>query len=216
MEEKSDKEVKVIDALKKYPRGLSLGEIVKEAGVEKAEVVDILKKLEDDSKIRDSEEAISDKISVDKKILAKRILVKTPVKKLKVKNRVSIQSIEKRDKQIAEQREPIKKVVVNLKEGAVKSGKEYIKTGIEGFDSLFESGIPKGCSILIAGGAGSGKTIFTLQTLVNQASKGKKCFYMSFEENKKKQPGDRGIIRKDSRNAAKLSSRSFFSIAKQS
>jgi KaiC/GvpD/RAD55 family RecA-like ATPase len=60
--------------------------------------------------------------------------------------------------------------------------KEYIKTGITGFDNLFSRGIPKGSSVLLAGGTGSGKTNFCLQILNNQASLGKKCFYISFEE----------------------------------
>lgn len=63
-----------------------------------------------------------------------------------------------------------------------KPDKEYIVTGISGFDKLFEHGIPKGTANLVAGGAGSGKTIFCLQTLAHHASQGKKCFYMSFEE----------------------------------
>ncbi|MFQ5816203.1 MAG: RAD55 family ATPase [Candidatus Hydrothermarchaeaceae archaeon] len=59
---------------------------------------------------------------------------------------------------------------------------EWIKTGIPGFDDLLEKGIPKGISILIAGGPGSGKTIFGLQTLNHAASNGEKCLFMSFEE----------------------------------
>ena len=59
---------------------------------------------------------------------------------------------------------------------------KYISTGIAGFDELFNNGIPKGASVLIAGSAGSGKTIFCLQTLMHHARQGKKCFYMSFEE----------------------------------
>lgn len=60
--------------------------------------------------------------------------------------------------------------------------REYVRTGIEGFDKLFEVGIPRGSAILIAGGAGSGKTILCLQTLANAAKSGEKCLYMSFEE----------------------------------
>ena len=63
---------------------------------------------------------------------------------------------------------------------------EYIKAGIPGFDSLFEQGIPKSSLVLVAGGAGSGKTIFCLQTLNYHASRGEKCLYMSFEENEEK------------------------------
>ena len=85
--------------------------------------------------------------------------------------------------QILEQRAPIKHISkLELKEKVRKGEKEYIKTGIPGFDELFEHGIPKGNSVLIAGGAGSGKTILCLQTSVDKASRGKKCFYMSFEE----------------------------------
>lgn len=66
---------------------------------------------------------------------------------------------------------------------------EYIKTGIKGFDELFEKGIPKGSSILVAGGAGSGKTIFCLQLLTNAVAEGKKCFYMSLEESEERLMG---------------------------
>jgi circadian clock protein KaiC len=72
------------------------------------------------------------------------------------------------------------------KQLTIKDGKKYVKTGIPGFDELFESGIPRGSAILIAGGAGSGKTIFCLQTLAHHASNGEKCFYMSFEESNEK------------------------------
>jgi KaiC/GvpD/RAD55 family RecA-like ATPase len=58
----------------------------------------------------------------------------------------------------------------------------FLKTGIEGFDKLMEKGIPIGSDILIAGGAGSGKTILCLQIIANAAKAGKKCIYMSFEE----------------------------------
>ena len=60
--------------------------------------------------------------------------------------------------------------------------REYIKTGITGFDKLFTHGIPKGSTVLVAGGTGSGKTNFCLQVLANLASQGKKCYFMGFEE----------------------------------
>lgn len=59
---------------------------------------------------------------------------------------------------------------------------EWVKVGIPGFDELFEKGIPKGISTLVAGGPGSGKTIFCLQTLNYAALNGEKCLYISFEE----------------------------------
>ncbi len=60
--------------------------------------------------------------------------------------------------------------------------KEYLLTGIEGFDQLLEHGIPRGNAVIVAGGAGSGKTLFCLQSIYNHAKKGRKCLYMSFEE----------------------------------
>jgi KaiC/GvpD/RAD55 family RecA-like ATPase len=63
---------------------------------------------------------------------------------------------------------------------------DWVKTGVPGFDDLFEKGIPKGSSVLVAGGPGSGKTIFCLQTLSYAASKGEKCLYMSFEESEER------------------------------
>jgi len=58
----------------------------------------------------------------------------------------------------------------------------YLKTGISGFDKLFEHGIPAGKAILIEGSPGTGKTIFCLQTSYNTCKQGKKVLYMSFEE----------------------------------
>lgn len=64
--------------------------------------------------------------------------------------------------------------------------RQYLKTRIPGFDDLFEHGIPQGNSVLVAGGAGCGKTIFCLQTLYNLVLQGKKCLYISFEESEQR------------------------------
>jgi circadian clock protein KaiC len=90
--------------------------------------------------------------------------------------------IKPHEAEILEQRAPIKKTIEKFKDKTGKITNKYIKTGIPGFDDLFENGIPRGSAVLIAGGAGSGKTISCLQTLVYNASLGEKCFYMSFEE----------------------------------
>ncbi len=87
--------------------------------------------------------------------------------------------------QIKEQRAPAKHII-NKIPNKRKKGREYIKTGVPGFDDLFENGIPQGNAVLVAGGAGSGKTIFCLQTLIHHAKKGDKCFYMSFEESEER------------------------------
>ncbi len=82
-----------------------------------------------------------------------------------------------KDKEIQERETERKR---NLGEG--HNG--YLSTGIIGFDSHFEKnqGIPKGASILIEGGPGSGKTILGLTAINNLCKQGKKCLYMSFEE----------------------------------
>jgi circadian clock protein KaiC len=60
-----------------------------------------------------------------------------------------------------------------------------LKTEIRGFDELFAGGgIPIGNSVLVAGGPGTGKSIFCRQICFNLVSKGKKCMYVSFEESK--------------------------------
>ena len=84
--------------------------------------------------------------------------------------------------------ESIKRAVESQarKAPGAEDSKEYIKTGIPGFDGLFEKGIPKGNSVLVAGGAGSGKTIMCLHILAEAAKKGEKCLYMSFEESEER------------------------------
>ncbi len=58
-----------------------------------------------------------------------------------------------------------------------------LKTTISGFDDLFTGGgIPRGNSVLVAGGPGTGKSILCRQICYNLVSKGKKCMYVSFEE----------------------------------
>ncbi len=64
--------------------------------------------------------------------------------------------------------------------------REFIKTGVPGFDDLFTHGIPKGNAVIVAGGAGSGKTILCLQICYNLARAGIKTLFMSFEERPKR------------------------------
>ncbi len=83
---------------------------------------------------------------------------------------------------------PIQSTVKKIpkKETSVEYGGEFIKTGIAGLDGMFRDGIPANSTVLIAGGAGSGKTLMSLQILYNAAREGKKCFYMSFEESEER------------------------------
>jgi len=66
----------------------------------------------------------------------------------------------------------------------IKGKKENVlKTEINGFDELFaEGGVPRGNTVLVAGGPGTGKSTLCRQICYNLVSKGKKCMYVSFEE----------------------------------
>ncbi len=61
---------------------------------------------------------------------------------------------------------------------------EFVKTGIGDFDALFaHKGYPKGNSIVVMGGPGSGKSIFGMQYVYNGASKyDEPGIYVSLEE----------------------------------
>jgi circadian clock protein KaiC len=57
-------------------------------------------------------------------------------------------------------------------------------TGIEGFDEVSGGGLPRHRTTLLLGGPGSGKTVFSLQTLVNGARKYEEPgIFVAFEEN---------------------------------
>jgi len=64
-----------------------------------------------------------------------------------------------------------------------KKKEGVLKTGITGFDGLFaEGGIPRGNAVLLAGGAGTGKSTLCRQICYNMVAQGKKCMYVSCEE----------------------------------
>lgn len=56
-------------------------------------------------------------------------------------------------------------------------------TGIGGFDEITAGGLPRGRATVVVGGAGSGKTVFALQTLVHGArDSGEPGIFVAFEE----------------------------------
>jgi len=57
-----------------------------------------------------------------------------------------------------------------------------IKTGIKGFDELVEGGIPEGRSVLVSGGTGTGKSIFSVEFLVNGAKMNEPGIYLTLDE----------------------------------
>jgi len=95
------------------------------------------------------------------------------------KNKKTAAAIRSND--IKEFRDGLKKSATSIR--APKDAKGFVNTGIPGFDQLLEEGIPKNSSLLVAGGTGTGKTIFCLQLLANACKSGKKAIYISFEEN---------------------------------
>lgn len=60
---------------------------------------------------------------------------------------------------------------------------EKTPTGIEGLDEMLDGGVPKGYTILVAGGPGSGKSTFAMQFLKNGVEQhGENGIYISLEE----------------------------------
>jgi len=59
-----------------------------------------------------------------------------------------------------------------------------VETGVPGFDNLVGGGFEDQSINLIAGGSGSGKSIFAVEFLLRGITKGEKVLYISFEEKK--------------------------------
>jgi len=106
--------------------------------------------------------------------------------KAEIQKALASGKISGKEAQVAEQKAPIMHILDNSRDRRTALVKNFVNTGVPGFDNLFEEGVPKGYSVIIAGGAGSGKTIFCLQTLMYHVKNGKKCFYMSFEESEER------------------------------
>lgn len=65
----------------------------------------------------------------------------------------------------------------------VINGIDKMPTGIAGFDDITLGGLPRRRLTLLLGTAGSGKTVFALQTLVNGARKwSEPGIFVAFEE----------------------------------
>ncbi len=119
----------------------------------------------------------------------KKILLKKRIRAtMKAAQRQKLSTIKtKISRKPKKQRQPLQKRVSKDKDTKkALQAEEFVKTGIAGFDALLDQGIPKGVSVLVAGGTGTGKTIFCLQTLFNAAKRGEKCLYLSFEESEQR------------------------------
>ena len=61
--------------------------------------------------------------------------------------------------------------------------KEFLPVRVSNFDSLIEKGgVERGNTLLVAGGCGTGKSTFTMQSLYHGVENGEKGVYLSFEE----------------------------------
>lgn len=61
--------------------------------------------------------------------------------------------------------------------------RQYVSTGVPGFDQIAGGGLPRGQITVVFGGAGSGKTIFATQTLVHGARHASEPgLFIAFEE----------------------------------
>ncbi len=78
----------------------------------------------------------------------------------------------------------------SIKNPSKKKTQRYkiIPTGIKEFDSLIsDRGVEKGSTLLISGGAGTGKTTFSIQSMYHSAmTRGERGIYLSFEEEPEK------------------------------
>lgn len=61
-----------------------------------------------------------------------------------------------------------------------------IKSGVSGFDTLIDGGFPENSVILLSGSAGTGKTIFSMQFLLEGLKKKEKTLFITFEQRKEK------------------------------
>ncbi|MEM5778242.1 MAG: ATPase domain-containing protein [Candidatus Aenigmatarchaeota archaeon] len=63
-----------------------------------------------------------------------------------------------------------------------KGNFQRIPSGIPGLDKLIEGGFIKGSTILVSGGAGTGKTIFCAQFIMEGLKRGENCMFITLEE----------------------------------
>lgn len=125
------------------------------------------------------------KLPFKKKVKKALVLKRVKPQKRKIKPGRKLPPLKKGKNKIVKKNKPLK-IKHNKKKPFKAKIKEFMKTGIEGLDTLLEKGVPKGASVLLAGGAGSGKTIMGLQVINNLCKEGKKCLYMSFEESEER------------------------------
>ncbi len=63
---------------------------------------------------------------------------------------------------------------------------DRVSSGVKNLDLILEGGFIKNSTNMVVGPPGSGKTIFSMQFLVDGASKGEPGVFVTFQENKRK------------------------------
>tara|TARA_Y100000310_G_C20647532_1_gene797478 strand:- start:71 stop:1318 length:1248 start_codon:yes stop_codon:yes gene_type:complete len=211
MEQKDKTRIKIKDLLQSHPDGLTIADLMRKTGLARHTVlarlhtfigqghVNVRKinmaKLHywnaqtDEPKEKKEEKPIELKPLKEEHITHNREKSKPEepfIDMAKIKEEIGKElqkgTVNQEQAQVKEQRAHVSHTVNRSKHKTGRKEDEFIKTEVPGFDQLFDQGIPKGSAVLVAGGAGSGKTLLLLEILKNHASKGHKCLYMSFEE----------------------------------
>jgi len=126
-------------------------------------------------------------IKKDKKLLRKKTKPKKKIKK-PVKTKRKKQEPKKKDSFIKKTKDLITQKKSGLLGEVIKrqsdKKRDRAGTGISNFDKMVSGGFERESINLIAGGSGSGKSIFALQFLMEGVKKGEKVLYITFEEKK--------------------------------
>lgn len=150
------------------------------------------KKIRKKSKIEKVEEKTAEsKISENKKIRYKK---KSSDKKEKQKDSSINKSNQSNESEQIKKPEKIKEEGKDTFEEAVSESRNLLRkklrnlpripTGITGFDKMANGGFEAQSINLVVGGSGSGKSIFSLQFLIEGIKRGDTGMYVTFEEKK--------------------------------
>jgi len=105
-------------------------------------------------------------------------------KKKVVKKKASKKKAVKKKIVTDEESSGVSKLLPTKKSSIKKRRKERVSTGIKNLDKIIGGGFMKNSTNLVVGGSGNGKSIFSLQFLVEGIKKGESVLYISFEEKK--------------------------------
>ena len=98
-----------------------------------------------------------------------------------VKRKKAVSSKDVKQKKVPSKKET-KALVPSGEKVASKKKVKRVPVGIKNLDKIIEGGFEKNSTNLIVGGSGSGKSIFTIQFLIEGVKKGENVLYVAFEE----------------------------------